>query len=81
MLSIVEFRTSCINCYTHKRENTKLKYKGKDNKTRSLHSVLTYKMENNRLGCINRDNNAVKNMKSIYDYYIESVIGVLKIPI
>ena len=75
VLSIDEFRTSCINCYTHKRENTKLKYKGKDNKTRSLHSVLTYKMENNRLGCINRDNNAVKNMKYIYDYYIEYLRG------
>ena len=30
-----------------------------------LHSVLTYKMENNRLGCINRDRNAVLNMKKI----------------
>jgi hypothetical protein len=30
-----------------------------------LHSVLTYKMLNNRLGCINRDINAVKNMKNI----------------
>ena len=38
VLSIDEFRTSCINCYTYKRENTKLKYKGKDNKTRSSYS-------------------------------------------
>ena len=32
-------------------------------------------MENNRLGCINRDNNAVKNMKYIYGYYIEYLRG------
>jgi L-fucose mutarotase/ribose pyranase (RbsD/FucU family) len=37
-----------------------------------LHSVLTYKMENNRLGCINRDKNAVFNMKSIVTQWLEN---------
>ena len=27
-------------------------------------------MENNRFGCINRDLNAVRNIKYIYDYYL-----------
>jgi hypothetical protein len=35
-----------------------------------LHSVLTYNMENNRLGCINRDRNAVFNIKSIVDQWL-----------
>lgn len=42
------------------------------NKTRELHHVLTFKMENNRKGCINRDRNACLNMKKIYKYYIET---------
>ena len=42
------------------------------NKTRKLHQVLTFKMENNRKGCINRDRNACLNMKKIYKYYIET---------
>lgn len=39
--------------------------------SRKLHSVLTYKMENSRLGCINRDNNAVNNIKKLFTYYID----------
>lgn len=39
---------------------------------RLLHSVLTYKMENGRLGCINRDLNAVLNMKEITEYWFKS---------
>lgn len=37
----------------------------------SMHSILTYKMENNRLGCINRDKNAVYNMKEIAEYWFQ----------
>ena len=70
VLSIDEYKTSCINCVTHKSAVGHFKYKDKKNKTRSLHSVLTYKMENNRFGCINRDLNAVRNIKYIYDYYL-----------
>ena len=40
------------------------------NKFRKLHSVLTFKMENGRKGCINRDYNACYNMIKIFEYYI-----------
>lgn len=62
-----EYRTSCLSHLTEMRcENLKVKEKieGKSIK-RSIHSVLTYKMLNNRKGCINRDINAVKNMRKI----------------
>jgi hypothetical protein len=35
------------------------------NVIRKIHSILTYKMENNRKGYINRDNNTVNNMITI----------------
>jgi hypothetical protein len=73
--SIDEFRTSCINHYTKKYQIGNLKYKDKENKTRKLHSVLTYKMENQRLGCINRDKNAVYNMEDIYNHYLRYLQG------
>ena len=76
VLSIDEFRTSCINCHTLERQREHFKYKDAVNKTRSLHSVLTYKMENNRLGCINRDLNAVRNIKYIYNYYLDYLRGI-----
>ena len=76
VLSIDEFRTSCINCHTHERQRDHFKYKDTTNKTRSLHSVLTYKMENNRLGCINRDLNAVRNIRYIYNYYLDYLRGI-----
>jgi hypothetical protein len=47
------------------------KYKKAD-KFRKLHSVLTYQMENGRLGCINRDFNACLNMKKIYFHQMET---------
>ena len=80
ILSIDEYSTSIINSVTHKRENDHFKYKDKNNKTRALHSVLTYKMENNRFGCINRDLNAVRNMKYLYDYYLGYLKGENKEP-
>ena len=41
-------------------------------KLRKIHSVLTYKMENNRLGCINRNKNGCKNIQKIFEYYIKN---------
>jgi len=41
-------------------------------KLRKLHSVLTYKMENGRLGCINRDRNACLNMMKIFKHQMET---------
>jgi hypothetical protein len=63
-----EFRTSCLNYKTEEKcENIYLP--DKKNKSRKIHAVLTFQMENNRKGCINRDWNSVKNMKKIVDYW------------
>ena len=69
--SIDEFRTSKLNCKTE--EETKNIYLS-DNKgiKRKIHSILTFQMENNRLGCINRDNNAVTNMIKIVNHFLET---------
>jgi len=68
--NIDEFRTSCLNHQTEEKcENLYLP--DKTGKLRKLHAVLTFKMENNRYGCINRDLNAVKNMKKITDYWLK----------
>jgi hypothetical protein len=63
-----EFRTSCLHCkllknkkYLIKRTNN-MYLLDKKNRPHKIHSVLTYKMENKRIGCINRDLNAVNNM-------------------
>ena len=48
------------------------KYLAGGNKLRKLHSVLTYKMENNRRGCINRDLNACLNLKKIFKHYLKT---------
>jgi len=68
--NIDEFRTSILN---HKTEEKckNLYLQDKNGIPRKLHAVLTYKMENNRYGCINRDINAVKNMKKITDYWLK----------
>jgi len=48
------------------KKDNKIKEKEKKEITSvKLHSVLTYKMKNKRLGCINRDKNAVRNMQKI----------------
>ena len=75
---IDEYNTSKINFKTFE-ENKKLtvNYK-KDNKIEkiNLYSVFTYKMENGRYGCINRDLNSVYNMKTI----VSSLINTNKRP-
>ena len=76
-----EFRTTCVNYKTDvKYKNNNLKYKDKINETRKLHSVLTYKMENGRLGCINRDRNAVYNIEKIFNHYLDYCRGENKTP-
>ena len=40
--------------------------KGED---RKIHSILTYQMENNRKGCVNRDKNGCRNIQHIFNYY------------
>ena len=69
--SIDEFRTSLLNHKTeNKNENLYLPDKKKV--IREQHSILTYQMENNRIGCINRDKNSVLNMKKITNYYLKN---------
>lgn len=73
IINLDEYNTSKINNIT-KTKCENLAVKLFDRKThkkvfKSIHSVLTYKMENNRLGCINRDINAVLNMKELAEYW------------
>jgi len=67
--NIDEFRTSCLS---HKTEDKceNLYQPDKKHKLRKLHAVLTYQMENKRIGCINRDKNSCYNMKKIFDSYL-----------
>ena len=65
-----EFRTSLLNCKTNKKcENLYLP--DKKQVVRKLHSVLTYQTENNRSGCINRDENSVNNMIMLTNHYLQ----------
>ena len=69
--NIDEFRTSCINYKTEQRtSNLYLKI---NNKKIKMHSILTFQMENLRLGCINRDKNAVYNIRKLFNYYITGI--------
>jgi hypothetical protein len=72
--NIDEFRTSCLSYKTEEVcENLYLKFK-KDpkQKDRKIHSILTYQMENNRKGCINRDRNGCKNIQKVFNSYMET---------
>jgi len=68
--SIDEYNTSKIN-YKTEEENENIYLPDKTGKSRKIHSILTYKTENKRMGCINRDNNSVRNMKKITEYFLE----------
>jgi hypothetical protein len=63
VLHIDEYNTSKIHHETkEKTENLKLNINGKIKK---IHTVLTFKKSDGGMCCINRDKNAVKNMKII----------------
>ena len=68
--SIDEFRSSLINYKTLKKTEN-LYLPDRQGTLRKKHSILTYKTENNRQGCINRDKNAVNGMRIITKYFIE----------
>jgi len=68
--NIDEYRTSCLN-YKTEELSKNLYLPDKTNKERKMHSILTYKMENKRNGCINRDKNGCKNIQKVFNYYIE----------
>lgn len=65
-----EYKTSKM-CYKTKKETKNLKVKIKDKEEKimikKLHPVLTYRMENNRIGCLNRDKNSCLNMLNIIE--------------
>jgi hypothetical protein len=64
-----EFRTSCLNYKTEEKcENMYLP--DKKGIKRKIHSILTYQTESKRMGCINRDENAVNNMIKIVNTYL-----------
>ena len=69
--SIDEYRTSCLHHKTEtKCENIFLP--DKKTKLRKIHSILTYQMENKRLGCINRDKNSCFNIIKIVNYMLSN---------
>ena len=72
--NIDEFRTSCLSYKTEEPcENLYLKFKkDKSQKERKIHSILTYQMENNRKGCINRDKNGCKNIQKVFKSFMET---------
>jgi len=41
-------------------------------KRREVHSILTYRTDNNGQGCIGRDLNAVRNMKLLVETFLEN---------
>ena len=69
--NIDEFRTSCLN-YITEEPCKNLYLPDKTNNERKMHSILTYKMENKRLGCVNRDKNGCKNIQKVFNCYIEN---------
>ena len=70
ILNIDEFRTSCLH-YRTQEKCSNLEIVDAVNKSRRIHSVLTYQMENNRIGCINRDNNGVKGIRHVAMHWIK----------
>ena len=66
--NIDEFRTSCLS-YETKDLCKNLYLPDKKGEDRKIHSILTYQMENNRKGCINRDKNGCKNIRYVFNYY------------
>ena len=72
VFNIDEYRTSCLHYKTeNKCENLRLP-SPKTGKNYKMHSILTYKMDNNRLGCTNRDKNGCNNIKKLFYSYMNS---------
>jgi N-acetylmuramoyl-L-alanine amidase len=69
--NIDEFRTSCLN-YITEEVCKNLYLPDKKKVERKMHSILTYKMENNRKGCINRDKNGCRNIQKVFKCYMET---------
>jgi hypothetical protein len=71
-----EFRTSCLHCKQIKENEYSVEQTNnmflidKKNRPQKIYSVLTYKMNNKRIGCINRDHNAVNNMVLLVNQFL-----------
>ena len=67
---IDERNTSAVSCVSGERcENWRINFNGH---YRKIHSVLTFKTSNQRLACMNRDVNAVRNMRIITQSLIQT---------
>lgn len=66
-----EFRTSCLH-YKSEEICKNLYLPDAKQKYRKMHSILTYQMETQRLGCINRDKNGVKNIRKCVQYFLKT---------
>jgi len=67
MLTMDEFRTSCINYRNKEKIENMIDKETKE----KIHSVLILKEKEKIIGCINRDRNAVLNYQNIYNSYLE----------
>jgi hypothetical protein len=70
--SIDEYNTSKVCCKNEEEKCENIYLPDKEGKIKKIHAVLTYKMENGRYGCINRDFNSVNNMKKITEYWLKN---------
>lgn len=68
--SIDEYNSSKIN-YKSLEKVQNMYLLDRKGVIRKKHSILMYKTENGRQGCINRDKSAVNGMKLITDYFME----------
>ena len=74
LLNIDEFRTSCLDYRTEERVQNACVKKG--NKKKAIHRVLVSKIREGLNGkpiysYQNRDKNAVRNMRKIFNYYLK----------
>jgi hypothetical protein len=69
MYDIDEFRTSCLHHMTEEKCNN-LYLPDIKGISRKKHAILTYQMENNAMGCINRDRNGCYNIRKLFDHYL-----------
>ena len=69
VINLDEFRTSALSW--NKEEYCNNLVVNLNGKRREVHSILTYKTDNNGQGCIGRDLNAVRNMKILVESRLE----------
>lgn len=67
-----EYKTSCINYRTGTRNENMSIIDSVKHESRELHQVLTYQMDNGRIGCMNRDVCGVNGQWIITQSWIET---------